>query len=192
MNTAHDEVIAGYERVWRELVAGVVNRRHGFRTFTLATVGADGLPSARTMVLREADEKSRLLRFHLDARSPKFAELKARPPVCALFYGEEERLQVRVSGTATLDCGSGECRAVWNALPPMSREAYRTPFAPTAPRAAEVTAEPLSIADAFANFAVCRITVRTLEWLSLSSAGHRRVRHGFGENGAVETHMLHP
>ncbi len=191
MDTAHDDSAAGYDRAWHELAEGVVNRKHGFHTFTLASMGADGLPQARTMVLREADEATRTLRFHCDARSPKFAELRERPAVCALFYGAAERLQVRVSGTAVLHHGDDLCRTIWDAMQPVSREAYRTAFAPTSPRG-EVVADLLSLSDAFSNFAVCRIAVHTLEWLALSRGGHDRARHDFDTEGAMQTRRLHP
>ncbi|MBC8143526.1 MAG: pyridoxamine 5'-phosphate oxidase family protein [Armatimonadetes bacterium] len=184
---------AEYERAWRELAEGVVNRKHGFHTFTLATVGADGFPTARTVVLREADAATRILRFHGDARSPKFDELRGRPQVCALFYGETERFQVRVSGTATVHHGDDLCRTIWDAMQPISRETYRTPFAPTSPREeSDSDAALLALPDAFQHFAVCRIAVTTLEWLALSRGINPRARHDFDTDGAMRTHFLHP
>ena len=42
------------ERVWVELERAVHDRHHEWRTPALATVGKDGSPNARTVVLRHA------------------------------------------------------------------------------------------------------------------------------------------
>ena len=42
-------------RIWTELQRATVDRHHEWRTPVLATSGLDGLPQARTVVLRAAD-----------------------------------------------------------------------------------------------------------------------------------------
>jgi pyridoxine/pyridoxamine 5'-phosphate oxidase len=58
------------ERTWIELDRAVHDRHHEWRTPVLATVGEDGKPNARTVVLRQADAKLQSLQFYTDRRSP--------------------------------------------------------------------------------------------------------------------------
>lgn len=64
---------------------------------TLATCTADGVPSARIVLLKEAD--SRGFVFFTDYRSRKGEELAANPRAALVFLWKEIERQVRVSGT---------------------------------------------------------------------------------------------
>ena len=64
---------------WRTLVRAVADSRHAWRWPALATIGADGAPDVRTVVLRNASEALRRLELHTDARSAKVAQVAARP-----------------------------------------------------------------------------------------------------------------
>lgn len=186
-------LIAGYDRTWLELVAAVASRRHPFHVCTLATVDIHGLPQARTMVLRGADRDARFLQFNSDVRSPKIAEMREKPAACAVFYGEAEKIQVRAWGIVSLHCNDPVSATVWQTMQPISRENYRSPFAPGSGRAAEGTESVLlSPADAYENLAVCRLRLSALEWLSLSRGGHDRARHEFAEDGSVSARWLNP
>ncbi|NBR79124.1 MAG: pyridoxamine 5'-phosphate oxidase, partial [Alphaproteobacteria bacterium] len=59
------------------LERGAADRRSAFHTPTVATIGLDGRPRLRTIVLRACDTANRSLRFHTDARSDKINELRA-------------------------------------------------------------------------------------------------------------------
>ena len=52
------------------------------------TVGADGLPQARTVVLRHAHSKLGQLQIYTDSRSPKVAEMTAAPGVMLTFWSK--------------------------------------------------------------------------------------------------------
>ncbi|MXV78777.1 pyridoxamine 5'-phosphate oxidase [Candidatus Poribacteria bacterium] len=64
---------------------------------TLATATADGIPSARMVVLRGFDKKG--FCFYTDYDSQKGSELAANPHAAAVFYWRELDRQVRISGT---------------------------------------------------------------------------------------------
>jgi len=63
---------------------------------TLATVGADGRPSARIVLLRGYDERG--LRFFTNYRSRKGRELEASPRAALVFYWGPLQRQIRVEG----------------------------------------------------------------------------------------------
>ncbi len=66
---------------------------------TLATTGADGLPDARTVLLKGFDEAGFV--FYTNLESAKGRELAANPQAALLFHWKSLRRQVRIRGTVT-------------------------------------------------------------------------------------------
>jgi pyridoxamine 5'-phosphate oxidase len=67
---------------------------------TLATASADGLPSARMVLLRGADREG--FRFYTNRHSRKGDELAANPHAALLFHWQPLGRQVRVEGRISL------------------------------------------------------------------------------------------
>jgi pyridoxamine 5'-phosphate oxidase len=65
---------------------------------TLATATADGVPSARIVLLKAFDERGFV--FFTDYRSRKGGELEANPRAALVFYWGELERQVRITGGA--------------------------------------------------------------------------------------------
>lgn len=65
---------------------------------TLATVSADGAPSARVVLMRGFDERGIL--FYTNYQSRKGEELAADDRVALVFFWESLKRQIRVEGTA--------------------------------------------------------------------------------------------
>ncbi|WP_353216906.1 pyridoxamine 5'-phosphate oxidase family protein [Sandarakinorhabdus sp.] len=179
-----DEVLLDIlAHAWSLLVRGGADRKSPMHTPVVASVDAEGLPQARTMVLRKADRAAGTLRFHTDARSPKAAQLHGRP-VSVLAYHAGENVQLRISGTGRVAADGEPVDALWNQSTLFARRCYLTQFAPGAvlPGPAsglpdwiegqQPTAE--QIAPARPNFAVLWIDATAIEWLHLANTGHRR------------------
>lgn len=66
---------------------------------SIATVGADGQPSLRTVLLKHFDANGFVFYTNLDSR--KAQEIATNPKVALLLYWAEIGRQVRVTGTAT-------------------------------------------------------------------------------------------
>lgn len=64
---------------------------------TLATVAGDGAPSARIVLLKEADERGFV--FYTNYESRKAQDLAANPRAALLFYWIELEREVRIEGT---------------------------------------------------------------------------------------------
>ena len=64
---------------------------------TLATVGAEGHPSARIVLLKGADERG--FTFFTNYESRKGRELATRPRAALLFFWPELERQIRIEGT---------------------------------------------------------------------------------------------
>lgn len=64
---------------------------------TLATVGADGQPNARMVLLKGLDERGFV--FYTNTQSPKGRELDGHPVAALVFHWKSSNRQVRVRGT---------------------------------------------------------------------------------------------
>ena len=64
---------------------------------TLATVDASGMPDARMVLCKQADERG--LVFYTNVESAKGIELAATPKAAALFHWKSLRRQLRARGT---------------------------------------------------------------------------------------------
>lgn len=175
----------------RLLSRAVADRRSPLHTPTIATLGLDGRPKLRTVVLRGFDTARRELRFHTDARSPKIAELRAEPSIGIHVYDPGARIQMRIDATATLHADDAVADNAWLASQPMSRVCYGTAPAPGTPigegAAFTLPAGPHDIAAGRANFVAVMAHIDALEWLHLAHTGHRRARFRWNADGAEGT-----
>jgi len=158
------------------LAAAVGDRRHPWRTPALATIGLDGGPRARTVVLRGVDAACARVRFHTDRRAAKFAELAADGRACLHFYDSDAKLQLRLEGHAVLHCADATADAAWQAARLSARRTYAIEPGPGAfldgPDDAAFSADaPVS----YARFVVVELAVASIEWLYLRAEGHRRL-----------------
>ena len=81
-------------------LAAAVKQRSPFTLMQLATVGEDGAPKLRTIVLRRFDEETGSLSFIADLRSPKVREIKANPLVSLAAFDGGNAVQLRIDGRA--------------------------------------------------------------------------------------------
>ena len=162
--------------VWAQWTRGVADRRSPFRTPTVATVGPDGLPGARTVVLREARLPARQLVLYSDRRAGKVAALAARPVLAWHFWNPRHQLQIRAIGSATLHTDDATADAAFARLSPHQQRSYAASPAPGAilPSPGDGLPPEARVADARARFCVVVSTISQIDVLVLSRAGHRR------------------
>ncbi|WP_371036350.1 pyridoxamine 5'-phosphate oxidase family protein [Rhodosalinus sp. FB01] len=110
-------------RVWQRLGRGVADRRAPARHPTLATLGTDGAPEARTVVLRGSSEAAGSVTIYTDAASAKVAELAREPRATLHVWEPKDRLQIRLALTVELRTGAS-LDALWERLSPEARRAY--------------------------------------------------------------------
>jgi pyridoxamine 5'-phosphate oxidase len=84
----------------------------------LATAGADGVPSARMVLLRGVDQRGFV--FYTNYESRKAAELAANPRAALVFWWGELQRQVRVEGPVERTSRE-ESAAYFRTRPPGSR-----------------------------------------------------------------------
>lgn len=179
-----DDLPAMHEAVWTCLLRGLRDREAPARHPTCATVGPDGWPEARTLVLRGADRPEATLDLHTDALSAKLAALAAAPRLALHVWDAGPRLQLRlrcgveVLGDAALLPDAVPARdgperaALWDGVPDASRGGYGSVPPP---------GTPLDGALAYSRqpdprrFVVLRCRVLAIDALHLG-AEHRRAR----------------
>lgn len=111
-------------RVWQTLEDGVADRTHVARTPTLATV-QNGVPEARSVVLRACDANARTLDIHTDIGTTKITSLKQTPRAALHIWDQGQRLQIRM--TADVSILTGDAVAdIWAKVPDPAREVYGT------------------------------------------------------------------
>ena len=160
-------------RIWQELQRATVDRHHEWRTPVLASVDADGLPQARTVVLRRAEADTRTLTCFTDARSPKCAELQARPQAALVFWSQRLGWQLRITARAEVDTDGPAVQAAWERVRQSAAASdYLMPRAPGAPLDGAASA---SASDQH-HLAIVRLQVSGIDWLELHRDGHRRGR----------------
>ena len=167
------EAVSGRElrpAIWEQLQQAVEQRGHEWRTPVLANVDADGLPQARTVVLRGVDMAERSLFVYTDHRSPKVAAVDSRPQAVLVFWSRMLSWQLRVSADLRLETGGAEVEAAWDRIRDTAAASdYLSLDAPGSPlrEAAQDNAGQHALGILVAR--VC-----SMDWLELSAAGHRR------------------
>jgi len=172
--TTHDTLV---EHIWQELDRATRERGHAWRTAVLATVDEEGSPQARTVVLRSANQQQSEFRVFTDGRSPKVAELQARPHAVLVFWSALLNWQLRVSVNVKVRHSGAEVDAAWERVrTSVAARDYLSPVAPGQPGwAAGVGGTGPSVGDH--HLAVLVAQVRAIDWLELGSHGeHQRCR----------------
>ncbi len=178
--TFYNDLAETRAQAWALLARGVADRRSAFHAPVVATLGLDGSPRARVVILRACDVAAGRLRFNTDRRTDKFAELARDPRISLTGYDPGSKIQIRVEGIATLHADDGVADQAWEASRPFSRICYGAMPAPGTLLGEggdfSLPSADADIAQGRAHFSTVVIRVQTLEWLYLAHAGHRRAR----------------
>ena len=157
----------------RHFTEGAADPGSVWRNLALGTVGLDGTPQVRTVVLRGFS--GRVLEVHTDTRSAKHAELLACPAATLHGWDAAGRIQLRASGVARLHVGDDVAGAAWAALRGRTRATYRVRPGPGTALAGPDNPTPDGPEDeARQVFCVIRLALHRLDWLHLAEGGHRR------------------
>lgn len=176
---------------FRLVARGVADRRSPFRSPTLATVGVDGGPRLRTVVLRAFDPAARRVVVHSDMRAAKVTEIGRDPRVALHVWDDGNQVQVRLDGIAAVQAGAAALPD-WERLHPGSRTSYRVRQTPgtVQPDPAGADTDRVEEGEAFANFAVIAVALTGMEWLHLARDGHRRATFTWTDAGQTAAWLV--
>jgi hypothetical protein len=164
-----------YRHAWDCLCIEVDHGANPFRLMQFATVGLNGFPRVRTVVLRRADRGAGTLTFHTDIRSDKFAELQVNPRVSLVGMDTIRNVQIRIEGEAVLFTDGSERKSAWDASRKYSKRLYQGGTPPGTPIEAppQVYLNTMS-GQGFEHFCLVVVSIRQMEWLDLSTDIHQR------------------
>jgi len=186
-------------QVWVMLQRGVSRSNDPFHWPVLGTTGETGC-SLRTVILRQLLMPERILICYTDARSEKVKEIKGFPQTSWLFYHPKRKIQLRITGPATLHGQDQYADEVWLATPTTHRLNYSSEESPgtSIDRPSSGLPEYLSekirtivnSENVRENFMVVSCRIDTLDWLRLSPLGNRRARFDWDETGVKSTWLI--
>ncbi|MGB0715858.1 MAG: hypothetical protein ACPGXK_08265 [Phycisphaerae bacterium] len=192
------------EKIWDQLEEAVTRRAHSFHLPVLTTIGLNGIPDARVVVLRSAARQHCCISCHTDSRSPKAIQLVRCAHATWVFYDHQQRIQVRVSGQTSIAGVDGSEAAInaWNNVSQSERQSYLGPHPPSQ-RASQPTSNlpagmpgraPTEQEIQFAkqNFRLITTHINRIDWLWLRDEGHRRAMFEWDESGRSSAHWLEP
>lgn len=174
-----------HAEVWQQLAIAVAGKGHPWRTPVLATINGH-LADARTVVLREIDEREQRFVIYTDERAAKVPQLLNHPVGTLVMWSAEMGWQLRCRVHLGLEMTGLAASSRWARikLSPAAQD-YLSPLPPGARLDAEEA--PTHGAVARDYFSVISAKVLAIDWLELHEEGHRRAR--FERNAA---HWLQP
>ena len=185
--------------VWAMLKRGVTHVRDPFHWPVLGTTGKDG-SSLRTVILRQFLLPQRVLICYTDARADKVQEMLNSANVGWLFYHPKKKVQLRVSGQASLHADDPFADEQWAAGRLTSRLNYCATQPPGTPIDRPSSGLPdfllnkvptlLETEKGRRNFMAIACQIDSLDWLILSVLGNRRARFDWDENGLHATWLI--
>ena len=174
--------------LFEKLCHGVTDGKDDFHTMIFSNIINNEVDS-RCVILRQFDGDKRILVFNTDIRSPKVEAIRLNPKTHCLFYHFREKIQLRISTYSEVHCNGKIHNIGWENTTLSSRKCYLTKYKPS--QEIDKMADGISYhlrgkipSDQESqlgktNFAVVVNKIISIDWLYLSSKGHRRARYDF-------------
>lgn len=176
------ELAGPFSHVWKSLREGANPGPSPFSRAQVATIGIDGSPKLRNIIIRRTSEESNEVTFYTDIRSSKISEIKANPQIALVTCNFERNLQIRLEGTAIALSEGRIKETAWSSIHEHSRALFRNPLTPGIPISHPSKINPKShYSDTsvdnkgYENFCVVVISVLRIDWLDLSEEDHKRI-----------------
>tara|TARA_Y100000590_G_C15500760_1_gene931533 strand:+ start:84 stop:686 length:603 start_codon:yes stop_codon:yes gene_type:complete len=171
------------------LSEGVINRNHGFHTPIFSNIDLNQIISSKVVVLRNYNSNKNFFSFHTDYRSKKIKEITKNPKTHFTFYDKKEKIQLRIQTTSEINYNNQITSEAWKKTKLASRKCYLSKKAPSSFTniAEDGISNHLSDKDplekeseiGYSNFSVIINLIEKIDWLYLSSTGHKRLLINF-------------
>ena len=172
---------------------------HPFHQPVLATSSSKGV-TVRTVILREFLREDRILICHSDVRAPKIEQIRHYSSVSWIFYHPKEKIQLRLSGHATVHTDDQLANEQWAGTRITSRLNYCTTNPPGTPEKSPTTGLPefllqksselLTSSKGRKNFAVIACRFDFMDWLVLRATGNLRAQFTWKEGHLKATWVV--
>lgn len=187
------------DNIWLMLEEGASRSDDPFHWPVLGTTSQEGC-SLRTVILRQVNASQRILVCHTDARSAKVQEIKNNPQIGWMFYHPQKKIQVRVSGQATLHAHDPYAEGQWADTPVTSRLNYCASLPPGTPIDKSSSGLPdfllnkiptlLETKMGRKHFMAIKMRIDSMDWLMLKVTGNRRARFEWDQEGLHATWLV--
>lgn len=198
MSSLPDDLLATFQTLFDEAAAAGEPDR---TAMTVASIGDDGRPSARIVLLKAFDARGFVFYTHLDGR--KGRELQAHPQAALLFHWPRVRdgVQVRIEGDVEVVSEAeadayfasrprGSQLGAWASKQSETLDARETFDARLARFEAEFDGRDVPRPPRWSGF---RVVPRAVEfWYGASFRLHERHLHERGADGTWSQRMLYP
>jgi pyridoxamine 5'-phosphate oxidase len=191
-----DAILSG---IWKMLHQGAARFNDPFHWPVFGTVAQDS-SALRTVILRQFISTERVLVCHTDSRAPKVKQISNQADVCWLFYHPKKKVQLRISGPATLHTDDRLADEQWAATKIPSRLNYCTVEPPGTGIELPSAGLPdfllnkvptvFNTESGRKNFMVIAGQIKSLDWLQLSILGNRRARFDWTPAGRQATWLI--
>ena len=164
-----------------ELILGVKKSKHPFHLCAMSSV-QNNAPFSRMVVSRGITPSLTECRIHSDQRSQKNQHLFDNPNVALLYYSAPQKLQVRLTGSATINNDLINPHFSSSSTHSQLCYAYPTPPSTIISEPTKESLHPNVLATQFcidtakAHFSSIHIQIQTLDALWLSKSGHIRIQ----------------
>ena len=172
--------------IFESLQEAADKKSHPFRIFTLGTVGLDRMARLRIVVLRGITEDKELL-FYTDRRSKKVTHMKENNKVGMLFYDQENKIQLKAEGIATLVKDKDTLKGYWNGIAEENRKDYTSSTPPGSIVGNPDDVEYLKDRD---YFTAVKVTLYKLEYLHLQPVSHVKIRYSKLEGSWISEYLV--
>ena len=187
--------IEQFTRWWNEAVGSAIEE---VNAMTLATISADGMPSARIVLLKNYDKRGFV--FYTNYDSAKGKALAANPKAALVFFWKELERQVRIQGMVE-KVSAEESDEYFNSRPAGSRiGAWSSPQSEVIPNRHvlenNVTKYTVEMKDGIPrpeHWGGYRVTPSKIEfWQGRSNRLHDRIQYTRQADGNWQTARLAP
>ena len=110
---------------WVQINRGKADKKSQARHPTFVTSSVDGFPNARTLVMRQCDQKKNQIEFHTDTASSKMFDLKENARAGIHIWLPKVQLQIQMDVIVEVKVGDFTI-PYWRDVPTNSRVAYGT------------------------------------------------------------------
>ena len=192
------EVVSYYEdfkeiekKIWGLLTNAVKDRSSEFRT-PVFICGNDKDLDGRVVVLRKANQRNNFVQYHSDIRSSKIEKIKKNSNCSILFYGKQEKIQLRLKTECKVHFNDAITKESWEKTGHISRKCYlvvsgpgtesKTPTSGLNNKFDNFDFTKEESEEGYKNFCVIKCKIKSIEWLYLAAKGHRRALINFEDS----------
>jgi len=154
---------------WQELERAAHDRDHGWHLLTLASMNGERA-DARSVILRDVLPAERALVIYTDHRSPKSAQIKARPLGTLVGWSPALSWQLRLQVTLEVQRDGLDVSSRWARMKLSASAADYLAAVPPGTPLDHYTPERGSRE----HFALLIAQITAIDWLELHVDGHRR------------------